>query len=131
MADFTADCGTKEVKTIEVMLADYGVKHKRVLFEDHEKKARKLLEDTMDDISFINDGCRNEDAVNSCIALHVLGYWPEEWFENFFADEEKVGMETFFSTDVDTFMEHVERMCKYVEKWGPEGQEHLALDYAL
>ena len=78
---------------------------------------------------FIADHHRNHDAVNGCIALHVLGYDPEPWFEKFFEDP-NVGR-LFRSRDVVRFLEHVERVSGYVGSWGPKGNESLALEYMV
>lgn len=76
---------------------------------------------------FAAAGCRNDQAVNTCIALHVLGYDPEEWFENFFEREK----DRFYSSDIESFMEHVERVCDYLYTWGPTGDEGYALRYRI
>ena len=92
-------------------------------------KAITLLQSTMFDDTFADDGCRNDDAVNACIALHVLGYDPKVWFENFFDANNQDSK--FFETDIDKFMDHVERVCDYVDVWGPVGSESDALTFAL
>ena len=94
-----------------------------------QQKAIDLLKCTMFDDTFADNGCRNEDAVNACIALHVLGFDPEVWFENFF--ERNNQDHKFFDRDIEMFMEHVIRVNHYVSKWGPEGKEGAALGYAI
>jgi hypothetical protein len=91
------------------------------------EKAINLLADTMDDVTFADDGYRNDDAVNCCIALHVLGYDAESWLENWCADN----MAGFYQSDLDEFMDHVERVAPYLSKWGPAGHESRALNYII
>jgi len=79
------------------------------------------------DKQFAAAGNRNDQAVNTCIALHVLGYDPEEWFENFFEREK----DRFYSSDIESFMEHVKRVCDYLYTWGPVGDEGDALRYCI
>ena len=89
-----------------------------------------MLRSTLNDRTFADDGCRNEDAVNSLIAVHVLGYDAEEWMKNFLNDmEDRTGL--FHSIDIERFEEHVERVLPYLSKWGPEGNREAALGYAI
>lgn len=111
--DFDIDCICKPIPT--------GADEKQ------QKRALALLVDTMDDMTFADDGCRNDDAVNGCIALHVLGYDPELWFYGFF---DRYG-KAFHNCDISKFKDHVNRVSRYLSKWGPEGDEGRALDYAL
>lgn len=129
MIEMTVYCGTFKPTKIEINVDEYGESVPTSINEETQQKAIDLLKDTMFDRTFADDGCRNEDAVNACIALHVLGFDPEVWFENFFDVNNKDGK--FFNTDIIKFMEHVERVNHYVGKWGPEGNEDAALDYAI
>lgn len=122
-------CGTQHFEKIKFDIEEYGIRSQTSANDDQVKRAVVLLTDTMDDLSFIDDGCRNEDAVNSCIALHMLGFDPVEWFNNWFDTHNKNSK--FYSTDIDKFMEHVERVCKYLSKWGPEGREGFAFNYVI
>lgn len=137
MALMEVEFGTKDYGKVQFEIDDYGSKIPCESNVVEKKIAYDLLRKTMDDPTFIDDNHRNDDAVNSCIALHVLGFDPVEWFGNFF-DDEKIGSR-FLSIDVDLFMEHVHRICgygsqwdtNYLLRWGPNGDEGAALGYAL
>lgn len=129
MVKMKIECGTCTLTEFEIDIRNYGMISARDIDEDDAKKAFDLLHETMNDDTFIDDGYRNNDAVNSCIALHVLGYDPEEWFNNFFDLENQDSK--FFDADIVKFMEHVERVCEYVHRWGPEGHEERALEFAI
>lgn len=137
MALMEVEFGTKDYGKVQFEIDGYGSKSPFGANVVEKKIAYDLLRDTMNDRTFIDDNCRNNDAVNSCIALHVLGFDPVEWFGNFF-DDEKIGSR-FLSIDVDLFMEHVHRICgygsqwdtNYLLRWGPAGNEGAALGYAL
>lgn len=120
------ECGTMDVEKFQFDLDRYGECNCKVDSRQH-KEAYDLLRKTMDDRTFIDDGHRNDDAVNGCIALHVMGYDPQTWFTNFFTDHE----DRFWNCDIEKFEDHVERVCKYIDAWGPEGHEGQALLYAL
>lgn len=122
-------CGTNRPVDFEIDIEDYGSLVPTDADAVIRDKAITLLQSTMFDDTFADDGCRNDDAVNACIALHVLGFDPEVWFENFFAVNNKDGK--FFETDINKFMEHVERVNHYVGIWGPVGSESDALAFAL
>ena len=126
----TIDCGTCHHKEFTIDLDDYGTRANLNIDPRDEDAAFELLRVTMDDVSFADDGCRNEDAVNGCIALHVLGYDAEAWFENFCA-EQGTNRTQWFQSDLDKFMEHVERIAKYLYRWGPKGEEAKALGYSI
>ena len=121
-------CGTMKRTEIEFDLDKYGECIDNGATDDEKKCARSLLYYTMNDNKFIDDGYRNNDAVNGCIALHVMGYDPVEWFDNFFEDKEDG---VFYHCDVEAFADHVERVSKYLHRWGPKGKEGIALDYRL
>ena len=134
MTKIMIECGTKQAVKFEIDIDNYGLKEARTITPEEEQRALALLQVTMDDYTFADDGYRNEDAVNSCIALHVLGFDPAEWFENFFDQEngdQKYSDKKFFGSDVEKFMEHVERVCKYLLRWGPDGSEGNALKYSI
>ena len=94
---------------------------------DTQEKCWKILTNLLADPMFASDGRRNNDAVNACIALHVLGYDAkdaiehimEEWTDNEFR--------------IKRFMEHVERVYPYLEFWGRSstGHEYEALEYLV
>lgn len=120
--------GTRDPHEEVIDLDEYGWPDKRDLSDEDYERAFGMLSSVLNGgILFANTGHRNDDAVNSCIALHVLGFSPVKWFTNFFND---VG-ELFYPVSIDLFMEHVRRVCDYVDRWGPEGKEFWALDYAL
>lgn len=122
-------CGTKSPEQFEFDLDDYGKRTEFVGPEDY-KTAYDLLRITMNDETFADDGCRNEDAVNSCIALHVLGYDAKTWFENFCNEQANEHMR-WFDSDLVKYMEHVERVAKYLHRWGPDGNRANALGYII
>ena len=131
------ECGTHTLTKFEIDIEVYGCERAWTVDPKDSKRAYDLLRKTMDDITFIDDGHRNDDAVNCCTALHVLGYDPVEWFENFFDTENQDSK--FFETDVDKFMDHVRRVCgdtidqpvNYPHRWGPVGDEAHALNYSI
>jgi len=124
------ECGTRSVAKFEIDLDDYGIKVETNVSPMERKKAFDLLHRTMDDHTFANDGHRNDDAVNGCIALYVLGYDAREWFSNF-CTEQCEHTERWFDIDLMRFMRHVKRVVKYLSKWGPENDRGAALGYAL
>lgn len=67
-------------------------------------------------------GRRNDDAVDLCIAVHVLGYDAEEWIPEMLANHR---IDPF---DYTEFLGHVERVTEYLDSWGPVGNEGDALD---
>lgn len=127
----TANFGTKITGRKLIMLDEYGDRlRKSNLSIEDEKEALDLLEYVLTEGKwFANDGHRNNFAVDSCIALHVLGYDPEEWFANLFAEPDIKYM--FYQADIDEFMEHVERVAPYLGTWGPPGKEYRALDFKI
>lgn len=121
-------CGTRKCTEMEVDLDEYGTRYKETGTDEGQKNgALKLLEETMDTETFISRGHRNDDAVNACIALHVLGYDPSTWLEAFLS----VNTEKFYGEDVELFMAHVDRVVPYLSEWGPEGIEGNALYYRI
>jgi hypothetical protein len=133
----TVEFGTDDYGEVTFSLDDFA-KYNSVSSSFEEKaKAYNLLYKTMNDETFIDDGHRNDDAVNCCIALHVLGYDPCEWFDNFFEDHD-INVK-FFGCDIEKFMDHVHRVCgygpayftNYLFRWGPVGDEGAALGYAI
>lgn len=125
---FIITCGTYSPQKFEVDLDEFGVRHKVASTDEQKKEAFNLLVKTMDDITFASSGHRNDDAVNTVIALHVLGYVAHDWLESF-CDEQP--LERWWVTDLQKFMDHVDRVDRYVRDWGPDGDEGNALLYAL
>lgn len=137
MALMEVEFGTENYGKVLFEVDDYGTAMTVGSSVEERKKAYDLLRVTMNDQTFIDDHYRNEDAVNSCIALHVLGYDPCEWFDNFFDD--RGVREKFFDCDIEKFMDHVHRICgygkgydtNYLLRWGPVVNEGAALGYAI
>lgn len=125
-------CGTLLPEEIEIDTDEFGIRNGDARFGEHEDEALKLLKSTMDDLTFMADGCRNDDAVNSMVALHALGYDAGEWMSAF-CDWLRAPkhMTMFHLMDIDAFQEHVERVKPYVVGWGPYGNEAEALGYAI
>lgn len=123
-------CGTHIPNEIEIDLDLYGKKIPVTATEEEAAEALELFKDTLDDITFAADHHRNEDAVNGCIALHVLGYDAIAWFDNF-CEEQKKDWDQWYIADLNKFLEHVDRVGAYLDSWGPEGREADALLYAL
>lgn len=129
--------GTKDCGKVLFEIDDYGTGITVDSTLEERKKAYDLLREEMNDETFIDDHYRNHNAVNCCIALHVLGYEPYEWFENFFSDSSI--HDKFFDCDIDKFAEHIARVCgvgnlydtNYLHRWGPKGDEGAALGYVL
>lgn len=128
---FDAFCGTYNAAYIEIDTDLYGTVKPTGADDDEREHAMKLLMKTMDDETFADDHERNEDAVNGCIALHVLGYDALAWFENFVEDMKANHSKLWFLSDLDKFIEHVQRVSAYLDKWGPDGKEGRALDFAI
>lgn len=125
---FTVTCGTYSPQKFEIDLDEFGVRHEVASTDEQKKEAFDLLVKTMDDITFASNGHRNDDAVNTMIALHVLGYVAHDWLERFC---EAQPLERWWVADLKKFMEHVDRVDRYVRDWGPDGDEGNALLYAL
>lgn len=124
----TIRCGTRTPEAFDIKLSDYGEAFKTDAEGNVWLSALELLRNTMNDDTFADDGHRNDDAVNACIALHVMGYDAWMWLENWCAAQPD---KRFFRSDLDKFMEHVDRIVPYLSKWGPKGNESEALRYAL
>lgn len=124
-------CGTRRSEIFSIDLDSYAgkAKHNGVVNAASQQAALEMLKDIMDQY-FAKDHYRNRSAVNSCIALHVLGYDALEWLKAFCAEQEAVDGR-WFNSDLDKFMEHVECVVPYLEKWGPEGHVANALGFAL
>lgn len=121
--------GTMVPQNIELDLDEYG-KRKEGPYDRWHDKAYQLLHATLNDTTFMDDGCRNDDAVNSLIALHVLGYNAEDWMENFLSDM-RARPSLFHVCDINKFEDHVERVLPYLEKWGPENNRYHAMLYKI
>ena len=130
MFPLQVNIGTMTTSRMMLDLDKYGDRDSRCTREEDEVSAIEMLEDVLNEGSmFANAGNRNYGAVNGCIALHVLGYKPDEWFERMFKDD-KVSKQ-FYYHSITLFMDHVKRVADYVDAWGPAGNEGMALYYAL
>lgn len=127
---FTIRCGTRTPETFNIKLDDYGEAVKTDAEGSVWFNAFVLLHDTMNDDTFADDGHRNDDAVNACIALHVMGYDAAAWLDAFCKYQQQY-KDRWFSSDLEKFMEHVERVAPYLSGWGPAGHESQALNKAI
>ena len=84
------------------------------LSEDDKQDAVGLVLDVLNHDHFMESGYRNDQAVNLCIGLHVLGFDVEEWLNRFFLGKEG-------DEDVDMFLDHCHRVIPYLEGWGERG----------
>ena len=125
---FKIEVGSRRHNEIEIDMESLGKHVDTSATEDEKVKALGYLTDELCSIFFTASGHRNDQAVNTCISLHVLGYDPIEWFDNFF---ERVPDKTFYDWDISEFKEHVKRVSDYLWAWGPPGSEAAALGYRL
>ena len=123
-------CGTHIVRSFDFDLDEFCEAIPTGATEDEVECAIELLKETMDDPTFADDHCRNEDAVNICIALHVLGYDAVAWLDGFWERYAKPS-DVFWDSDWDRFEEHYNRVSGYLSKWGPDGNEGNALNYTI
>lgn len=130
MTEIEVRCGTRYPETFTIDLNKYDEARPTDADDATWYRALNLLISTMNDPTFADDGCRNNDAVNGCIALYVMGYDAETWFENFCA-EQGVIERRWYQHDLDKFMEHVERVAPYLRSWGPRDHESEALQYII
>lgn len=124
----TVRCGTRNPEIVKVNLDDYGKSVPTDADDKTYETALDLLIETMNDETFADGGHRNDDAVNACIALHVMGYDACAWLENWCAAQPN---KRFFRSDLDKFMGHVDRIAPYLSTWGPSGHESEALKKAI
>ena len=125
------NCGTKNPREFEIELDAYDNAVENEATEKEKDIAYNELKRVLSQgSSFANSGNRNDPAVNSCICLHVLGYNPVTWFNNFFFDVNE-NDELFYEADIRKYKEHVSRVCDYIDVWGPEGNEGESLDYLV
>lgn len=116
-------------KAIAFELSDFGVIKKDVRATTLEKEqAEKILLKELGSNLLTAPGFRNDQAVNLCIALHVLGIHDVELWLSLFLDEYS---DMFHTADILEFNQHAYRVSLYVDDWGPKGQEYRALDFLL
>lgn len=128
--DFTVFCGTKAGNGIETTDPRFCK-----LFEfdpDVEKEdcdyAAGELKFLLADFRFGRPGRRNDDGVNLCIALYVLGVEAadmEDWLE----DLDRVV--DFDDRDYNALMEKVRVVKDYLHGWGPDGHRDEAINFMV
>ena len=131
MVEIKVCFGTKQQWIGEIDIDEYDDAPDETEVTDEDmSEAYQMLRDVLTSGDcFASNGRRNDQAVNACIALHVMGYDPYPWFANLFDDP--YIHKLFYESDIRKFMEHVERIAPYMYKWGPVGNEGNALKYAL
>ena len=90
------------------------------------EKAMQILDDLWMDKKLGTSGRRNQDAVNMCIALHVLGCGDIDAWLGWMQD-----IHVISSHDLELFTEHIERVVGYLDSWGPTGDKGAALGFVL
>lgn len=98
--------------------------------DDNDRQwALDILSDIFSAGYFTTSGTRNDNAVDACCALHLLGCKdPDVWFYGFFKDFGELG---FKATAINIFLDHVLRVIPYLDEWGPEGYEMLVENYTI
>lgn len=66
---------------------------------------------------FMQPGCRNDQAVDLSIALHVLGHDPIAWVHENLPRIRRILKHEITSRDAELFDEHLERISYYLEDW--------------
>ena len=70
-------------------------------------------------------GRRNDDAVNLCICLHVLGCTDvKQWYDEAYDKHANLGIN-------NEFEDHIERVQDYLCKWGPDDDMGRALNFRI
>lgn len=129
MIETIVNVGTKSPTHMTIDIDEYGSRQKDAgLSGAIERDMFNVLVCDMNrGNEWISDGTRNRFAVNNCIALWVLGYNPREWFRAFLETHHKY----FYPSDIEAFIEHVDRVSEYLEKWGPIGSRDRAIDFMI
>ena len=94
--------------------------------EKEVMEAVRLLDQLWMDKDLGKPGRRNDDAVNLCIALHVLGCLDTLAWIDLMKDKHVIHW-----LDMAKFYSHILRVEPYTLKWGPEDHMGLALDYTI
>lgn len=85
------------------------------------------LNDALSRSYFTTPGTRNDSAVDTSIALHMLGCMDTiKWFDEFFRNNP-----WFEERNVNAFRHHLQRVEPYLEEWGGYGNEGNASNYAI
>lgn len=93
---------------------------------DSWKLAKEIFDDYAEDEGAFEAGRRNDDAVDLCIALHVLG-------ERDVIGTIKDAMMAGGADQEDRIlaMDAVRRVAPYLDGWGPKGNEGMATHYCI
>lgn len=92
--------------------------------EDQVVEALRMADELWMDKDLGSYGRRNDDAVNLCIALHVLGIEDmEAWFNEAYDKHAGSSNNNWYE-----FMEHVNRVSRYLCAWGPDNDMGRALE---
>ena len=89
------------------------------------RKAVDMLERYALDPNFGTSGRRNNDAVNVCIAAHVLGFDAADWVAKL-CEHHCIDVH-----DLNEFEDHVSRVCEYLGSWGPDDDLGRALEKTI
>ena len=130
MRKITVNIGTKNPTKFSVDLDEFGdrISDTKLDVGGVKDDMIAVLEHDMNlGDQWISDGTRNDFAVNDCIALWVLGYNPEKWFEAFLDAHGQL----FWISDIEAFLDHVHRVSEYLGKWGPLGSRNRAIDFMI
>lgn len=102
-------------------------KHEVECDEDDIQWAIGVLNDALGRSYFTTPGTRNDSAVDTSIALHVLGCSDTvKWFDEFFRNNP-----WFEERNVSAFRRHLLRVEPYLEEWGGFGNEGGAISFAI
>lgn len=89
-------------------------------------EAMKILDNLWMDKDLGKPGRRNKDAVNLCVALHVLGCRePIVWLAQL------KDYHVISNADLWALSKHVDRVSPYLIRWGKEDDMGTALYYIL
>lgn len=95
--------------------------------EDDIQWAIDVLNDALSRSYFTTPGTRNDSAVDTSIALHVLGCLDTiKWFDEFFLNNP-----WFEERNVSAFRHHLQRVEPYLEEWGGYGNEGGATVFTI
>ena len=93
-----------------------------------KEQAEEILTTELESNLLTFPGFRNDQAVNLCIALHVLGVQDEEQWLSSFLNKYN---DAFIISDIIEFNQHVHRVSLYLNDWGPKGREYNALGFLI
>jgi len=106
-----------------------GIMRDTTASRDDIVDAIEMLDKLLDDRALGSDGRRNDDAVNLCIALHVLGVsTPFRWCQHVIKYH-KVMVSSI--SKWMAFAEHIIRVEKYLDSWGPADNMGRAMMFVI